>query len=170
MKKVLILLVTALLLGNYSAVQAQSYNTSVGFRLGPSYGFSIKHFFNHNLAFEGLVTSHYWGVAGSPSLNFTGLVTWHFPIGRRTGFEWFIGGGAHAGYQLLNNGGGFGVLVNEGDKPGVFLMGLDVMGGVQYTFPNIPLTLQADYKPAVNFFEQTNFVMYEIGVTARYTF
>jgi len=167
MKKILFLFAILFVLGGSEKIQAQEYNTSIGLRVGPSYGLTVKHFFTRNFAFEGLLTSRYWGFAGDPSINFTGLAQWHFPIGRNTGFEWFIGGGIHAGYSVYSTA---TVNTETANPAGYFLMGLDVVGGVQYTFAKIPLTLQFDYKPAVHLFQQTGFVYDEIGFTARYTF
>lgn len=177
MKKVLLIgLLLTVVLG--SQLNAQDYKTSIGGRLGPSYGFTIKHFFSEKFAFEGLVTSRYFGptnlgVIGynyghwnsTPGVNITGLVQWHFPIGRIEGFNWFIGGGAHIGVW-----GGYNTHPYFGtDRPYV-LFGIDAIGGIEYTFSQIPLTLQLDVKPSLHFLEYLGIWYDEVAISARYTF
>lgn len=165
----------------------KNYDTSIGLRLGPSYGFSVKHFFAERIAFEGLVTSRYFGhglrgvpgVPGglpkgnayghwnsTPGINLTALFEWHFPIGKVKGFNWFIGGGAHIG--IWGGYDGHPYFDNE-DRPYI-LTGLDVVGGVEYTFEKIPLTLQLDIKPSFHFVEYFGIWYDEVGLTARYVF
>lgn len=166
-----------MMLGVENGTAQKNYNTSIGGRVGPSYGFTIKHFFAEKVAFEGLVTSRYFGPFGkgikwhyghwnsTPGVNITALVQWHFPIGRVEGFNWFIGGGAHIGVW-----GGYSDHPHiQEDRPYV-LTGLDVVGGVEYTFSKIPLTLQADIKPSIQFFEYLGVWYDEVAISARYTF
>lgn len=151
-------------MGATQQTQAQAYKTSIGGRLGPSYGATIKHFFAPKVAIEGLITGRYTGgwygnIYGrngfTPGVSGTLLFEWHFPIGRVEGFYWFIGGGFHAGVW---------------DNPAYPLIGLDAIGGIEYTFRNIPLTLQADLKPAFHIFDR-QWVWYdEFAISARYTF
>jgi len=173
MKKVLLIgMLLTVALG--SQLNAQDYKTAIGGRLGPSYGFTIKHFFSEKFAFEGLVTSRYFGRAGlaglghwssTPGVNVTGLVQWHFPIGNIEGFKWFIGGGAHIGVW-----GGYNTHPYFSTDRAYFLVGLDAVGGIEYTFSNIPLTLQVDIKPSFNFFEYLGILYDEVAISARYTF
>ncbi len=176
MKK--LFLVFAIALGGLLQTNAQSYSTAIGGRLGPSYGFTVKHFFKEKIAIEGLVTTRYYGglkrIArgnpygfgnGMPGINLTALFEWHFPIGSIDGFKWFIGGGAHIGVW-----GGSLYHPWYPDDRAYFQTGIDVVGGVEYTFSKIPLTLQADLKPSINFFEWTGVWYDEFAVSARYTF
>jgi hypothetical protein len=156
----------------------KNYNTSVGLRLGPSYGFSIKHFLSERVAFEGLVTSRYLGGfkglpsyayghwSSTPGVNVAALFEWHFPIGRVKGFNWFIGGGAHVGVW-----GGYSghPHFDNNDRPYI-LTGLDFVGGIEYTFEKIPLTLQLDIKPSFHFVEYLGIWYDEAAITARYAF
>ncbi len=104
MKNLLLILTTVFFIGFCQSVNAQDYKTSVGGRIGPSYGFTLKHFMSKRLALEGLITSRYYGpyrrgIVGSAygfgngalGVNFTVLLEYHFPIGRIKGFNWFIG-------------------------------------------------------------------------------
>ncbi|WMX15577.1 MULTISPECIES: hypothetical protein [unclassified Aureispira] len=176
------LLATILLLVSTEQAHAQkNYNTSIGGRLGPSYGFSLKHFFAERVAFEGLVTSRYFGPYRrgpvprgyayghwntTPGVNLTALFEWHFPIGRVRGFNWFIGGGGHVGVW----GGYVDHPYFDDDTRPYVLTGLDFVAGVEYTFEKIPLTLQADIKPSFHFFEYLGVWYDEAAITARYAF
>jgi len=156
----------------------KNYNTSIGVRVGPSYGLSVKHFLSERIAFEGLVTSRYLGAfkglpsyayghwSSTPGVNIAALIEWHFPIGKVKGFNWFIGGGAHVGIW-----GGYSGHPNfdKGDRP-YLLTGLDVVGGVEYTFEKIPLTLQLDIKPSLQIVEYFGIWYDEVAITARYVF
>ena len=178
MKYAITTILAILLLVSSETHAQKNYNTSVGVRLGPSYGFSIKHFFAEKVAFEGLVTSRYLGgIKGLPSnayghwsstpgVNVTALFEWHFPIGKVQGFNWFIGAGAHVGVW-----GGYSSHphFNNENRPYV-LTGLDAVGGVEYTFAKIPLTLQVDIKPSFHFVEYLGIWYDEVALTARYAF
>lgn len=173
-------LLVALLLSFFAAsnTQAQYYKTSIGARLGWAYGFTVKHFFTEKIALEGIVSTRFfgarklgkhkkWGFNSDLGVNVTGLVEWHFPIGKIEGFNWFVGGGLHVGTWRGGNGNSYY------DKDGwYFVLGLDAIGGVEYTFSKIPLTLQADIKPTFNFaFGGKAYGGFdEIGISARYTF
>lgn len=187
MKYAIFTLLAILLLVSSTETHAQkNYNTSVGLRLGPSYGFSIKHFFAERIAFEGLVTSRYFGNGlrglpstklpkgnhayghwnSTPGINLTALFEWHFPIGKVKGFNWFIGGGAHVGVW----GGYADHPYFDNNDRAYILTGLDFVGGVEYTFEKIPLTLQLDIKPSFHFVEYLGVWYDEVGLTARYAF
>lgn len=152
-----------------SMATAQSnYKTSIGLRLGPSYGFTIKHFISDKIALEGLVTSRYYGLGAwgsNPGIMFTGLAAWHFPIGNIQGFNWFIGGGFHIGVLEGYNNHPF-----LRDNRPYILTGLDVVGGVEYTLPNAPFTFQADLKPSIHLIEYVGIWSDEVAVSVRYTF
>ncbi|BDS13925.1 hypothetical protein [Aureispira anguillae] len=172
-----ILLATLMLFGSKTIDAQKNYNTAIGGRIGPSYGFTVKHFLGEKIAIEGLVTSRYFGdfrLGGkshynhwnsTPGINIAALVEWHFPIGRVEGFNWFIGGGAHIGVW----GGYTAHPWLDEDRP-YFLTGLDVIGGVEYTFSKIPLTLQADIKPSIHFVEYLGVWYDQVAISARYTF
>lgn len=177
MKRTIIVLLTMFIMVGIPEIYAQkNYNTAIGGRIGPSYGFTIKHFFAEKVAFEGLITSRYFGPLGTglrgyshwnstPGINATALFEWHFPIGKVNGFNWFIGGGAHVGVW----GGYNGHPWMTDDRP-YLLTGLDAIGGVEYTFSKIPLTLQADIKPSFHFFSYLGIWYDEVAISARYTF
>ncbi len=156
------------------SIQAQSYyKTGIGLRLGPTYGFTIKHFISDKVALEGLVTSRYYGGRGygrggwngNPGLMLTGLAEWHFPIGSIQGFNWFIGGGFHLGVL-----GGYSSHPKFKDDRPYLLTGLDFVGGIEYTLPNAPFTFQADIKPSFHLIEYFGVWYNEAALSVRYTF
>jgi hypothetical protein len=170
--KEMITVLALLCIVTYSQAQ-RNYNTAIGLRLGPTYGFTIKHFISDRVALEGLVTSRYYGAGiygrggwnGSPGLMLTGLAEWHFPIGNIQGFNWFVGGGFHLGVM-----GGYRAHPHFGNDRAYFLTGLDAIGGVEYTLPNAPVTFQADIKPSFHLVEYFGVWYNEAALTVRYTF
>ncbi|MGH1336425.1 MAG: hypothetical protein ACRBFS_09885 [Aureispira sp.] len=171
--KEFIVVLSFLLVAHFATAQS-NYKTGVGLRLGPSYGFTIKHFISDKVALEGLVTSRYYGLGGgasrgswnnNPGAMFTGLAEWHFPIGNVQGFNWFIGGGFHLGVL-----GGYNSHSIFGEDRPYILTGFDFVGGVEYTLPNAPFTFQADVKPSVHLIEYVGIWYDDIAVSVRYTF
>lgn len=176
MKKYFSLLLFLVLFAMQGFAQ-QNYKTSLGLRLGWSYGFTVKHFFTPKMAFEGIVSTRYFGGRGwgnykkgwwgrnDHGVNLTALLEWHFPIGKVQGFNWFIGGGLHVGTWR-----GYSDHPYYPGNRWFMTLGLDAIGGVEYTFAKIPLTLQADLKPSINFAFGGRFYpgFDEIGISARY--
>ena len=70
-----------------------------------------------------------------------------------TGLNWFFGGGAYVGFE-------------DGDT----YLGPTGIIGLDYKFPNIPLTLSLDWKPELDFIPAINFVPDAFGFSARFTF
>lgn len=171
MKKLILLL--TLFFGLAYNSQAQDYKTSLGLRIGWGYGFTVKHFLSEKIAIEGIASTRYFGKAklgksgyfghSSRGVNITGLVEWHFPIGDIAGFQWFVGGGAHIGIWRGDND-----HPNYPEDRNYFVVGLDAIGGVQYTLPKKPWTFQVDIKPVINLVSGVNIWADEIGITARY--
>ena len=51
------------------------------------------------------------------------------------------------------------------------MIGLDAIGGVEYTLPNAPVTFQADIKPTIHLVEYLSIWWFdEIALSVRYTF
>ncbi len=146
-------------------MQAQNYKTALGVRLGPDYGLTLKHFVGEKVALEVLATARALGPNlsargwGRPGFNFAALCEWNFPIGDVEGFRWLVGVGAHVGY--------WGSYFSSTDYINT---GPDAMIGLEYTFVKIPLTLQLDWKPSVNVFQQRHWRPYDFGLSARYVF
>ncbi|RAJ00364.1 hypothetical protein LX64_04067 [Chitinophaga skermanii] len=152
---------------NYSNSSVGNYNTAIGVRVNPwSIGFTAKHFIAGPHAIEGIV-SHQFAGYDNANVTITGLYEYHWNVFGKKEWNMFAGGGLHGGAyktDYWDNG-----RRKDGDTKGVF--GLDAIWGVEYTFKNIPLTLQGDLKPYVNFTGGHDYYGEQIfGASARFTF
>ena len=140
MKLVKKLVVVALLFIATATVSAQQYTTGVGARLGFDNGFTIKHFFAQTSAVEGLlaVSSNYFQLGG--------LYEFQKPIEGASGLEWYLGVGAHSG----------SITKNRSSYDSSFLLGADIIGGLEYKIPAVPFSLSLDWKPTFNFTSNYN--------------
>lgn len=182
MKKLNYVIVLTLLMGisGISKLNAQSpYEMSIGGILGNMNGASFKMFLSGNLAlqadlgfkFHSFLDNRihpypgyphgyrplfqFWTIEVNPNLVYQGNI-YKWNVGH---LQWFAGGGLSIGYAM-NNGGKFGV---------------NAMGGAEFTFSQIPLTLQMDFRPGYGlWFAQRwpnqSYFDWMIGVSARYTF
>lgn len=138
------------------------YKHSIGGILGFMEGGSYKTFLGDNLAFQvdfGLHYSHY-ALGACANVNFM------YEQAIKNGFYWFAGGG-------LSVGPTFGANLFSNNAVG-FKLGLNAIGGAEYKFAKIPLTLQADVRPGVTFYIWNGFFPrfdYSLlNASARYTF
>jgi hypothetical protein len=138
-------------------VNAQEYKTALGIRAGNSSGLSIKHFMNHKAAFEGLLTTRWEG------LDITGLYEMHNEAFDVKHLNWYYGGGGHLGFYNGSN-----VWWGRAGA-GYLVIGIDGILGIEYTFPELPVNLGIDWKPAINFVGYSGFWS-EGAISARYVF
>ena len=137
-----------------SAGQAP-YKTGIGLRLGYEAGLTVKHFIGNN-AIEGIL-SRGWGYGG---FRLTGLYEFQKPITSTEGLSWYIGFGAHIGAYNGNyygysayNGGYYDKHGNwhpDGYRRSYMVLGVDGILGLEYVFPDAPLSLSLDIKPYVD--------------------
>lgn len=145
--------------GMLSAFSQSPYKNSIGAISGLLNGGSYKTFVADNFAIQvdlGLRWAHY-----ASGIEVNGNFMYEQPI--KNGFHWFAGGG-------LSTGPAFGTFVPIG-----FQIGFNSIGGAEYKFKNIPLTLQADIRPGASFcIFAGNFNAYFdynlVNASARYTF
>lgn len=165
MKKFMICAV-ALMMGTASLF-AEGYKHSIGANVGSMYGASYKGFVfgNENLA---LVADLGYGMTASPftqNVLFNGnsetytekdvtYSIWDFsanpnfvyqaPIAK--GFSWFVGGGVSLGmakaFAATYKGDRFSVNTDLAGKTGV-----NAIGGAEYKFEKVPLTIGMDFRP-----------------------
>ncbi|SFE88197.1 hypothetical protein SAMN05518672_111152 [Chitinophaga sp. CF118] len=150
MKKTLFI---TMLLGlgiNHANAQLKG-NPQVGLRLGLPFGATARYFFDDANAVEGIAGAY------AHTFTITGLYERHFDLSALTtdGFGWFIGGGAHMGSRK-----------EEGNVK--FIAGVDGIGGIDYTFPSLPINLSLDWKPAIHF--NTSSDLADFAISVRYTF
>ncbi|MFA7401935.1 MAG: hypothetical protein GX612_05940 [Bacteroidales bacterium] len=131
----------------------------VGFMEGGSYKTFISDVFAIQVDF-GLHFSHY-ALGGSVNGNFM------YEQAIKNGFYWFAGGGLSVGPTFGAN--------PFSNNPVGFRLGLNGIGGAEYKFAKIPLTLQADVRPGVAFYIwgggfYPRFDYSLLNASARYTF
>ena len=138
----------------FSTASAQSYKSAFGVRLGYDNGLTLKHFVAHSNAFEGLLSF-------SPNyFQLTGLYIYQIPMVNAPGLDWFVGLGAHLGGIYEKH--------YSGSKT---LVGADLIGGLEYTFPSAPFNVSLDWKPTFNFSNSYNDYWYAgLALSLRYTF
>lgn len=135
-----------------STLKAQSSsdrNNALGIRISSqdaviNHSISYKRFFSSTTAVEALFSF-------SDPVALGLLLEKHKPFGT-SGFSFFYGGGAYAGF-----GGG-----RKFGAQGIF--GLDLVA------PTLPLNLSIDWKPELNFVGQFSFEPAAVGFTARFVF
>ncbi len=131
---------------------AQNYKTGVGVRAGLFNGLTVKNFVSPHNAIEGIVNFRWDGVI------VTGLYEWQSGMRCAPGFDYVLGVGTHVGF--FNN--------YKWDKSKSVIAGVDVLLGIEYTFPTAPFTIGLDYKPAFNFIGDNHIWMDGVGVNFRF--
>ncbi len=158
MKKICVILLV-LVMGISFTMNAQApYKHSVGVTVGSFEAFSYKIFLMDNfaLSLDAGFNVWPWSMEVNPNLMYEA------PTGAK-GLHWFAGGGLSLGYVV---GGGYRGYYNAGK------FGINAIGGIEYKF-NIPLTLQADFRPGFGMhFNRDNaipFFDWSFCVGVRYT-
>lgn len=138
-----------------TTLNAQNYNTAFGVRLGYDNGLTLKHFLAPSSAVEGILSL-------SPNyFQLTGLYEYQQPVPGAPNLDWYVGLGAHVG----------AITKNRGNYNNAFLLGADLIGGVEYTFPQAPFSASLDWKPSFNFTNNYNDNwFYGFALSLRYTF
>ena len=133
MKKNIFLFVsiTTIMVSVISLKAQAPYTNSIGGIAGSYYGVSYKAFLLDDFALQidcGAKLLNYWSFDINPNLMLEKEI-------KNIGLYWFAGGGASTGfgYYYQNNF--------------VAKIGLNAIGGVEYKFAKIPLTIQADIRP-----------------------
>lgn len=138
----------------WSTASAQSYKSAFGLRLGYENGLTLKQFIAPSSALEGLLSfsPHYFQL--------TGLYLYQQPMQNAPGLDWFVGLGAHLGSVHKKKYDG-----------GRLLLGADLIGGFEYTFPSAPFNVSLDWKPAFNLAGSYNDHWFaSLALSLRYTF
>ncbi|GAB1373476.1 hypothetical protein MASR1M46_03560 [Bacteroidales bacterium] len=150
--KRIIIAAAALLIS--TAAFSQNYKTAIGLRTGTSLGASIKHFISQPGALEGIldvdIVKH-----DEMKIKATGLYEYHFDV-NVDGLYVYAGAGASAGVHVA------GLYSKQ------FMMGIDLIGGVEYKFNNIPLAISADWNPKIQLISNAGLKVPNLGFTVRY--
>lgn len=159
MKKISVILLS-LVMGMLLTVNAQApYRHGIGATVGNYNAFSYKTFFTENLAFS-VDAGFKWTTSPTTLVENPGHYVWHGHLSPMTieanpnfmyeaaigpkGLHWLAGGGISLGYSWHSyyNYATYGGYIASYGK-----FGINAIGGVEYTFPNIPLTIQGDFRP-----------------------
>jgi hypothetical protein len=155
MKKLLITFSACLLIT--LAVNAQDYQTGIGFRGGLSNGLTIKHFITSDKALEGLLAAR-WG-----GFNVTGLYEIHANAFDATGLYWYYGFGGHIGTWNTKYS-------SDRGYDNTSIIGIDGILGIEYNIGAIPFNISLDYKPGFNILGDFGFWGDEFAISIRYVF
>lgn len=152
------LLFAALLMAAFTtSIHAQGYNTALGLRLGYDSGLTLKHFFRPASAGEFILA------ASSHHFALTGLYEYQQPIPGAPGLDWFVGIGAHIGSYNDHHH-------HHHHHDDGFLLGADLIGGIEYLFPRAPFNISLDWKPSINFINDNDYWYSGFALSLRYTF
>ena len=159
MRKILFSII--LIIGLTTAANAQDYNTGIGLRAGPGWGITLKHFVSQKNAFEGFFYGYNYN--GFNGFNITGLYQIHNRAFDVDNLRWYYGFGAHIGSCNKNHKG-------SGSNNN-FILGIDGVLGIEYTFTEAPINIGIDWNPHINLTGYTDSFMPGFGaISIRYTF
>lgn len=163
MKKVRLSLLLGLML-TFTAVsfsQGPGYKTALGGKVGTMFGVNVKHYFSNLIALEATAGATPW------SAGVVALCEFNFHIKKVPNLTVYVGVGADVGGHYGN---GWGYYKGYNGHRG-FGVGVDLIGGVEYTFQNIPLNLAVDLGPRASIIPGPGFdpVGYS-GISVRYAF
>jgi len=128
MKRIFLLSIIGLLA---MQVEAQSYITAIGARIGPDWGLTVQQRLTKKLTIEGIAESSY----SRDEVMLTGLLERHIPIITRR-FNIYGGAGIHKGWSTNQR--------EFVDDP----YGLTLIGGAELTIGRFNIAY--DFKPALN--------------------
>jgi hypothetical protein len=156
MKKVFIV---ALLFVFSTSVYAQSYQKSIGLRLGVPVALTYKQFISTNNAIEGIVDLDFF-TQNTFKLGVSGFYLWQWNLAGVQGLDWYVGPGASVGMFFVSV---------AGESSSSFNVSLDGLIGLEYKFANLPLALGADFGPRFYFLDGAGFY-WGGALNVRYTF
>ena len=156
MRKLLLACIIALSLVSISS--AQDYNTGLGLRVGIYNGLTAKHFLGTKSALEGIISTRWKGIG------ITGLYELHNSLFNADRLKWYVGGGAHVGFYNGDNA--------DWGSPGTkyAVIGLDGILGLEFSFSDIPISLDLDWKPVFNIWGYQGVWADELALAMRYIF
>lgn len=153
------ILTMALMMSLAVTLNAQNYNTGIGLRGGLSNGITIKHFVSSYNAFEGIVAARWGGIL------ITGLFEFDNSF-NTPGLTWYYGVGGHVGIWDVPRHADWWT---EGEVTSP-IIGVDAIIGIEYTFPNFPISISLDWKPAMNLIGYTGAWADSGAFSIRYVF
>jgi hypothetical protein len=144
-------LILGILLTYSFQLNAQSYDISMGVRLGTDMGITYKHRIAKRVTLEGIVQSSIY----REEANVTVLAEKHMPfLTRRLNF--YTGGGFHKGW----------VTSAKSDLTPEDPFGVTLIAGIEFTVAR--LNISWDYKPAINIIGGDKRLYSQSGISVRY--
>lgn len=138
---------------------AQPFSSAVGVRASVGGIVSYKHSLNAEIMAEGIMSLRWKGVI------VTALLERYSPAFANPNAWWYYGGGLHLGFSGRQNS--FDPAVGANTTTYINL-GMDLVGGLEYRFDKLPLSVSADYIPAFYFTGDRWFVGEGVGLSVRY--
>lgn len=154
MKKVFlfsVLLFSVIAVFSQNINTGSTYKTAVGVKIYPG-AITAKHFISNNAAIEGI--GYFYN-----GFRLTGLYELHGNINGLEGLKWYIGPGAHLGFDNANNNNS-----NNG-----IAVGVDGIIGLDYKITGAPINISFDWQPSFNFISDAYFKGYG-GLAFRFAF
>ena len=120
-------------------LSAQDYKSAVGVRLGYPFSLSYKTFISEASALEGYVGFRWYG-AGTSWVSVNGAYQIHKDLGLEDleGLQWYYGFGAGAQFWSY-----------DFEDSGSTTFSLSGYLGLQYTFPESPISITFDWVPTI---------------------
>lgn len=157
MKTIRVIALFVLLISSSVIANAQNYKTGIGGRFGFFSGLSLKHFIQRDNALEGLLSFRWNGFI------ITGLYEYQKPLKGVNNLDWYVGIGGHVGFW---DGGDY-YYHYYNDAHSVF--GIDLIGGLEYSFKEVPFNIGLDWKPAFNLIGDDHLWFDGLALSLRYT-
>ena len=169
MGRVFGLLMLLMTMGLNSPVLAQEGSSAVGLRLSPDgAGITGKYFLSKTFALEtqfnigGLMSGN-----EGRSLTVAGIAVYHIPLPDPS-WRVYFGGGVHAGSWERPSVPVDQLPVNE-EVSSKMIAGINGLGGVEYQLKSAPVSLSADFKPAINLISESDIFPHNVfGLSVRY--
>jgi len=160
-----LLLASALLIFS-QFVMAQGFNKSVGLRAGLTSGFEYRYYFDDANSFKILL-----GTNNGLRLHAFKEVHRYDLFVFTDQLNLFYGAGIHGGYESWDE-----YYVNNNfrwqENRTAFVMGIDALGGLEYMFYEVPLSLGVELKPYIDIFGRHMFHLepFDFAFTVKYLF
>lgn len=157
MKKNKCLLCVTLLMAVCTSGAFAQYKHAIGGRFGSANSISYKTFVNTNNALEFIV--NFQSNTNYSYFRVTGLMEKHAPINDVDGLRWYYGFGATLGSRTYKPA--------DENK---LLLAADGILGLDFKFPDAPINIAMDWKPAIELAPNTQLNGEGIGLSLRFTF
>ena len=148
------LMIVAVLMVSALAVNAQDYNWAIGVRGGwNNYGLTVK----KGMGGTALDFTGNWSLGSNyTALNLQGLYEWQQNLSG--GLDWYSGVGAHVGMWSVK------------DANSSLWLGIDGVIGLEYKFPELPIAISLDYRPALNILPSVSGGYGDVGLGLKFCF